>query len=231
MNDLLASERTLDQPSDNGQVGRASEAQPQEATGGQPSDNGKAAQDENIRKLQSTYDKKLAEKERTFQQQQQYAQQQIAAMQQRLAQMEEANAPDDYSRLELKLKRAEETVQQYAAAYQQQIQAQEVERKRNEALHEIADEFELPLEDLKKAVEKAGANDYAKAARVAAKLQLERERRKQDDDDDKRERNRPDVGGGRTSTPSTRWEQQYEDARNKRDSVEMARLLRTRGTT
>lgn len=219
-NDTLASERTLEPASQDGQPARASEAQPQSDTGGQPSDNGKAAQDENIRRLQSTYDKKLAEERRAFQQQQQQANQQIQAMQQRLAQMEEASAPDDYARLELRLKRAEEQAQQYAAAYQQSIAERQAQEEKMSALKEIADEFDVPVSAL------SDASDYKSAVKLALKAQQEAQRRKQEQDDDKRERNMPDVGSGAPRSTLRDLEQQYEDAKANRDSLAMLRLQR-----
>lgn len=222
--DTLASERTLEQPSQSGQAERASEAQPQSGTGGQPSDKGQVAQtDENIRKLQSTYDKKIAEERKAFQQQQQYAQQQIQAMQQRLAQMEEASAPDDYSRLELKLKRAEEQAQQYASAYQQAVAERQAEAEKMSALREIADEFDVPLSAL------SDASDYKSAVKLAIKAQQEAQKRKQQQDDDKSARNMPDVGSGAPRTASTQAEAEWEELVRNRDTAGQMRWLRLHG--
>lgn len=225
MSDTLANERTLEATSRDGQSQRASAEQSQGDTGGQTSDNGKSAQDENIRKLQSTYDKKLADQDRTYkaqmQQQQQQAYQQIQAMQQRLAQMEEAQAPDDYARLELRLKRAEEQAYQYANAYQQAIQAQQAEQERLGALREIADEFGVSVKDLEE------ATDYKSAVKLALKAQQDKDKRKQEQDDDRLNRNRPDVGGGAPTTSLSKWEQEYDAAMQRKDTPAIMRLLRT----
>jgi hypothetical protein len=223
MSDSQVSPSVLEQPSQSGQAERANESQDLGNTGGQPSDKGQVAQvDENIRKLQSTYDRKMAEERKTFQQQQQYAQQQIQAMQQRLAQMEEAAAPDDYSRLELRLKREIEEKQQYAAAYQQTLQERQAETARQEALREIADEFGVPIKDIEE------ATDYKSAVKLAVKAQLERDKRKTEQDDDKSRRNMPDIGSGAPRTASSEWERQYAEARERRDTPAMMRLLQDR---
>src|SRR5687768_5534536 len=127
----------LEPTSNNGQLGQANESKDLGPSGGQTSDNGKAAQDTNIRNLQSTYDKKLAEQQRQLQQSQ-YAFQQI---QQRLQQMEDNAAPDDYARLELRAKRAEEAAQYYAKAHQDAIAAQQADLEKQRVLRELAEEL------------------------------------------------------------------------------------------
>lgn len=225
---MVSNTATLERPSDNGQGERASNERIQGGTDGQHSANGQAAQgnDDNIRNLQSTYDKKLAAKDRELsdlRRQQQQAQQQFAQLQQRLNQMEESAAPDDYARMELRLKRAEEQAAQYAQAYQQSVQAQEAERARQNALREVAEEFGVTPKDLEE------ATDYMSAVKLAVKVSRDKETRKQQDDDDKRERNMPDLGSGAPRTTDSEWDRAYAEARQNRDSVAMARLLRERG--
>jgi hypothetical protein len=221
MSDSLASERTLERPSDNGQVERASEAQPQSDTGGQTSDNGKSAQDENIRKLQSTYDKKLTQLQREMQQRDQY----INSLTQQMRDAQRNAAPDDYSKLEVELqweRQEKQALAQRLAGYEQERQAQ---AEKQNALREIAEEFGVPVKALEE------ADDYKSAVKLALRAQAEAEQRKQRQDDDKRERNMPDLGGGKPRTMDSAWDEAYEAARQRRDSVEMARLLRTRGKT
>lgn len=213
-------------PTSEGQLGRANEPEDLGKSGGQPSDNGKVAQgseQENVRKLQATYDKKLVEQQRAHQAQMNQAYGQINGMRQQLNQMQEAQAPDDFARLELKLQRALEEKQAAENAYYQVTQQQQADQARAIALKEVADEFEVPVKALE------AATDYKSAVKLAIKAQQDAERNQQQHEEDRREANRPDVGGGRTSTPSTRWEQQYETAMKNRDSVEMTRLLRTQG--
>lgn len=219
MSDSLANERTLDQPSDDGQVERASAEQSQSGTDGQPSTDGQAAKErENIRKLQSTYDQKLAMQARQLQQYQQsqtYLQQQLDAMQ-------EAAAPDDYARLELKLQRAEQKAQAYEAQLQAEYQAREAANARMNTLQRLADKYDVDVTALNK------ANDYDEAIELAIELRERKRQKKQDDNEDKRERNRPDVGSGRSITTSSKWEKEYETALRSKDSAAQIRLLRQR---
>jgi hypothetical protein len=222
MSDLV-NQTALNAPSE-GQAQPASGEATQSAAVGQPSE-GQAAKDfENIQTLQRIKDKEIKDLRSSFAQQQQYAQQQIAAMQQRLAQMEDSAAPDDYTRLELKLKRAEETAQQYAQAYQQTLQERQAETARQNALREVADEFEVSVKDLEE------ATDYVSAVKLAVKAQQERSKRKQTEQDDKRERNMPDIGSGAPRTADSEWERKYNEARSRKDTVEQMRLLREKGT-
>lgn len=223
MSDSQVSESVLVPASNNGQPDRANDSTDLGVSEGQPS-SGKVANDQdNIKKLQSVYDKKIAEERKAFQQQQQYAQQQIQAMQQRLAQMEESAAPDDYSRLELKLKRAEEQAQQYANAYQQAVAERQQQTERESALREIADEFDVPMSAL------TDASDYKSAVRLAIKAQQEAQRRKQQQDDDKSARNMPDIGSGAPRTASSQAEAEWQELVRNRDSVGQARWLRLHG--
>jgi hypothetical protein len=218
MSDSQVSENVLERPSQGGQVERANGQQDLGTTDGQPSSG--QADNENIRKLQSTYDKKLSEERKNFQTQQQYANQQIAQMQQRLAQMEDEAAPDDFTRLQKQLQRVEAEKQQYAVAYQQATRAQQIEQEKLEALQELADDFGLSVDDLK------SANDYKQAAKLAAKLQLEREKAKQTDDDDRRTRNRVDLGNGAPRTPTSKEDAEWEELVRTRNTTGQMRWLR-----
>lgn len=221
MSDSLASERTLERPSDNGQVERASEAQPQGSTGGSASSNGQPTQDD-IKNLQ----RKLSEKDIQAKQALQEAQRASALaqqLQQRLAQMEEANAPDDYARMELRVKRAEETAAQYAAALQQTQQEKAAERAKYEALDRIAERYGVSRDDLLK------AEDYESAVELAIETRDKSKQKQQQQNDDKRERNTVDVGGGVPTTAKGKWEDDYAEAQRRGDSLEMVRLKRIRG--
>lgn len=229
MSDSLATSEVLERPSQ-GQVERAN-GQAQSVTDGQTSQDGQSVTDENIRKLQSTYDKKLAEQQRELQatkQAQLQAQQAYQQLQTRLQQMEEAAAPDDYARMELRVKRAEETAQQYAAAYQQAQQEKENNKQFQTAMQEIAGEFDLSPRELEEAVLAAGISGYIPAVKIATQLQKDKERRKQANDNDKRERNAPDLGTGTPRTADSAWDRAYQTARERKDSAEMMRLIRER---
>lgn len=223
MSDELASKTaTLEQPSDKGQAERASEQRPQGHTDGQPSDKGQAAtEQDNIRKLQSAYDKRLADERKQFQTEMQRRDQMVQQLQQRLNQMEENSAPDDFARMELKLKRAEEQAAQYAQAYQQSLQAQQAEQARQAALREVAEEFGVTVKDLE------GATDYLGAVKLAVKAQRDKETRKQEDDEQRARDNAPDVGGGAPRTTMSQWEREWQTAKEAKDSLAMMRLART----
>lgn len=223
MSDELASKTaTLEQPSDKGQAERASEQRPQGHTDGQPSDKGQAAKaDENIKNLQRELSKKDLESKRALAEAQQ-AKSLAQQLQSRLNQMEESAAPDDFARMELRLKRAEEQAAQYAQAYQQAVQSQESERARQTALREVAEEFGVTVKDLEE------ATDYMSAVKLAVKAQQAKETRKQQDDEQRAADNMPDVGSGAPRTTLSEWERDWQKARESRDSQALMRLDRTR---
>jgi hypothetical protein len=192
---------------------------------------GQSAPDENIRKLQSTYDKKLVEQQRSFQQQQQAQSQQMNALQQELRNMKYAAAPDDYTRKEIEVEELRKQLDQYARYTQQLTKAQQDEQERVEAMQEIVDDPDYSLvtaKELDDAVKAAGATNYKGALKIAAKLQREKESRKQETDNDKRERNQVDYGGGAPRTPTTQWDEDYAAARERKDTVAQIRLLNER---
>jgi hypothetical protein len=221
MSDSLASSRTLEATPQDGQSQRASEAQPQGEPSVQPPQDGQVVKVEDFKNLQRKLTEKDLQSKQALTEAQQakaYAQQ----LQQRLQQLEDNAAPDDYSRLELQLRRAKEEAAQYANAYQQTLQERQAETARQEALREIADEFGVPIKDIEE------ATDYKSAVKLAVKAQLERDKRKAEQDDDKSRRNMPDIGSGAPRTASSEWERQYAEARERRDTPAMMRLLQDR---
>lgn len=225
MSDSQVTANVLQQPSQNGQAGGANDSTDLGASGGQPS-NGQAAQEKNhVAEIQRIKDKEIRDLKLGFQQQQQYANQQIQEMRQRLAHMEESAAPDDFARLELRLRRAEEERNQYATAYQQTLQQRQEQEAQASALSKIAERYGVSADDLKA----AKPETYEDAVDAAIELRDRKRQNKQTQDDDKRERNMPDTGGGAPRTASTQWENDYADARERKDSVAMMRLLNERG--
>jgi hypothetical protein len=222
MSDPLVGSSTLEATPQDGQSIRASDGQPQGQPDGQPSQE-QVVKVEDFKNLQRKLSEKDLQSKQALAEAQQartFAQQ----LQQRLQQLEDNAAPDDYTRLELKLKRAEETAQQYAQAYQQTLQERQAETARQNALREVADEFEVSVKDLEE------ATDYVSAVKLAVKAQQERSKRKQTEQDDKRERNMPDIGSGAPRTADSEWERKYNEARSRKDTVEQMRLLREKGT-
>jgi hypothetical protein len=218
MSDTLASGSTLEATSQDGQSQRASDQQPQSEPSGQPSDKGQVAQDDNIRRLQSTYDKKLTQLSRDMQQRDQYIQQ----LTQQMREAQKNAAPDDYSKLEVELQWERQEKAQYAqrlAAYEQEQQAQ---RAKLEALGRIAERYGVTTDDLTK------AEDYESAVELAIEARDKRKAKQQRDQDDKSARNMPDIGSGAPRTAEGEWERQYNDARQRKDTPAMVRLLRDR---
>ena len=222
MSDLLANERTFDATPD-GQSSRTSD-QSQRSDVEQPSQEQVAKKD--FLALQSKLDSQIAASKREAQaarQEAQQAQQWAQQLQQQLNQAEDKMAPDDYTRLELKVQRAEATAAQYYNAWQQQEAARQQEAAKMAILQEIVEDENFTLvkaEDLRE------ANGTVAATKLALKLQREREKNKQQQDDDKAQRNTPDVGGGRPTTSSSKWDAEYDSAMKRKDSVALARLLR-----
>jgi hypothetical protein len=217
MSDSLATRDTLVTPS-NGQAAQASDTQA-ESSAGQQTSNGQSATDENIRKLQSTYDRKLAETNRQLQQANQVAQQ----MQQRLQEMEDRNAPDDFSRLELQKQRAEARAAQLEAVLQQKYQAEAEANARDNILTEIATRYGVS----KSALEKADDRDHA--VELALEARAAKNGKQQQLDDDKRERNMPDLGGGAPRTAGTQAEAEWDELVRTKDSTGQMRWLRLHG--
>jgi hypothetical protein len=222
VDDALASSTTLERPSDNGQVERASEVQPQSGTDGRPSTGQVAQEQDNIRKLQSTYDKKLAEKDRQYQAQMQQQNQIIQQMQRELREQRKSMAPDDYTRLQIDLDEVIKERDAYAAAYQQTMKEREAEQVKINALDRIAERYGVTRDDL------LGAEDYETAIELAIDLRDRRKQKQQAQDDDKRERNMPDIGGGAPRTTQSEWERDYAEARRTKNTPAMMRLLRER---
>lgn len=219
MSDLLATSNTLVAPSD-GQAQQAS-GQAQNGTDSQPSNGQVDTAQDNIRKLQSTYDKQIAALKSQVQQSNQY----ISQVTQQMRQAEKNAAPDDFARMEIDLRHERE---EKAAMAQQlaQIQQERAEANaRTDAFQKIATRFGVAVED----IEKANPGDYETAVEAAIAARDKRKQNKQEQDDDKRERNAPDLGSSAPRTPTTAWERDYEDARRRKDSPAMARLLREKG--
>jgi hypothetical protein len=211
---------TLTPPSDDGQAAQASEQ------ASEKQEDSKAAEADNIRKLQSSYDKQIAQIRKENQQvQQQYNQQAQLnqQLQQRLQEQMYAAAPDDYTRLELQLKDAQATAQQYYNAYNQAIQDKQEEQERINSLSEIAGEFGVTLKDLE------AATDYKSAVKLAVAAQAKQSKAKQDTDNDKSSRNMPDLGGGAPRTASTQAEAEWERLVKSKDSIGQTRWLREHG--
>jgi hypothetical protein len=211
---------TLSAPSDNGEATSASEQASEQQ------DSGKAAEADNIRKLQSVYDKQIAQIRKENQQvQAQYNQQAQLnqQLQQRLQEQMYAAAPDDYTRLELQLKDAQATGQYYYQAYQQSIADKQADQERLASLSEIADDFGVSVKDLD------AATDYKSAVKLAVKAQQKQAQSKEKDDNDKSSRNMPDLGGGAPRTASTQAEAEWERLVKSKDSIGQTRWLREHG--
>lgn len=216
MSDSLATRDILVTPSE-GQAAQAN-GEGLGASGGQTSNNGQPAQDENIRKLQSTYDKKLSEQQRGFQQREQALQQQVNAMQNELRNMRYNSAPDDYARKELELEDLRKERDQWAAYAKQLNETQQEKADRAKAIRDILEDFDLVTEkELDDAIYEANTTSFQAAYKIATKLQREKEQRKQQVADDKAERNRPDWGSGAPHTVASDIQEKYDVARKAYD--------------
>jgi hypothetical protein len=217
MSDSLASSSTLEATPQDGQSQRASE-QPQGETSGQPPQDGQVVKVEDFKNLQRKLTEKDVESKRALTEAQQaraFAQQ----LQQRLQALEDNAAPDDYARLELRAKRAEEAAQYYAKAHQDAIAAQQADLEKQKVLRELAEELEVSVDDLK------DATDWKSAAKLAAQAKLKAERKREQQDEDKRERNLPDLGSGAPRTTQSEWDRQWSEAQAKGDSAAMMSLI------
>jgi hypothetical protein len=219
MSDLLVSQNAPNATPD-GQSQVAS-AQDQEGTSTQ-TPGGQSAQDDNIKNLQRMVSAKDAEAKRALSEAQR-ASALVTQMQQRLAAMEDASAPDDYSRMELRVQRAEETARQYYQAYQQLNESQQTEAQRLQSLTRIATKFGVSINELD------AATDYESAVDLALEAQRKKAQRKQEQDDEKRDRNMPDLGGSAPRTVNSKAEAEWEELVRTRDTTGQARWLRLNG--
>jgi len=218
MSDALTTNADLDRTSAEGQSDQASgEAQAQAEK--QASKKVNLHELPEYREVQSKMDRERAQLQQALQREQQAR----VDMQRRLDAVEEKAAPDDYTRMELRLRRSQEQIAAYEAQLREAYEQQQAVAARENALNEIAQEFNVPRSELD------GAEDYKTATKLAVAYLTNSKAEKAKAQEARREANRPDIGGGKTSTPSTRWEREYEEARQARDSAAMARLLRTQG--
>lgn len=217
MSDTLVAREALDAPSNNGQAQQASGTEQQGTAAGQTSDNGQSAKEqENIKRLQSIYDKRVAEQQAQIQQ----SNQQVQQLMRQLEQMQDQTAPDDFTRLENQLRRAEAKAQQYEAALAQQQQERQAATARETAINTVAAKYGVDPSDLSK------ANDYDELVEQAILAKQRKANKQKQEQDDRAARNAPDVGGGRTNSPSDRWQEEWNKARDSKDSVTQQRLLR-----
>lgn len=170
-----------------------------------------------FREFQSTVDRQRAALEQAAN----LARQEAAETKARLEALENAAyGKDDYGKMQLAATRAAreaEAAKRELAQYQAREQEQTAKAQ---ALSKIADKYGVPLADL------MVARDYEHAMDLAIEARDRLRDEKRQTQDQRREANRPDLGGGAPSTPSTRWDQDYDDAVQKGDSVRMMRLLR-----
>lgn len=166
-----------------------------------------------FRRFKSEYDRKLAETERRYQAMLAQQEQQLRAKQ--FAEM------DDYQRIEWE--RNEALAREQAA--QQRLQEYEVVQRKNQVLQRISRVTGVPVEELQDAQDFEDALELAAMKRQtieerrAEQLRLEGERRAAERAA-KQANNRVDVGRG-TSTPTTDWDKQYEQFRQRKDPWSM----------
>lgn len=158
--------------------------------------------------VQRSWQSKLSERDQT-----------IAQLQQQLNQLEDKIAPNDYARLENRLRRVEQERNVYAQQLQQIQQQQAIEAERQAALTDIAKEFGVSKADLE------SARDYKEAVKLAVKAQARRNAEKQKEQAERTAANRPDVGGGKTLTSDDRYEKALDDAMKRGDAVAYVRLI------
>lgn len=158
--------------------------------------------------VQRSWQTKLSERDQT-----------IAQLQQQLNQLEDKIAPNDYARLENRLKRVEQERNAYVQQLQQMQQQQAIEAERQAALTDIAKEFGVSKADLE------SARDYKEAVKLAVKAQAQRSAEKQKEQAERTAANRPDVGGGKTLTSDDRYEKALDDAMKRGDAVAYVRLI------
>jgi hypothetical protein len=209
-NDSQATEKVANAASSQG--GQTEQETNQSALGNQSneqtSNKGQSAKErDNIRALQSSYDRRIAEMSRTIQ-----------SLQGQLYQMEEKSAPDDYSKLELRLRREQEARMALEQEYTRMQSEQQAEAARMAALNEIMDEFGVPLDAIR------DAEDYKDAVKRAVKYQKEQEKAKAAEKEGRVERNRPDLGASAPEGKLTEWEEKRREAIKNRDSVALMKL-------
>jgi hypothetical protein len=216
MSDSLA-ERTLQQTSDNGNPGGASE-QEQGSTSAQTSNNGQSEKTEkdNVRALQSVYDKKLADIQRQLQVEQNARLQ----AQKRMEELEDASAPDDYSRLANTARRAQERAAQLEAYLVEQQRVQAEANKRNDLISNLAIKYGVDPSTMAK------AEDYDEAVELAIEARNKQRAKQSADRQDKDERNSLDLGGGRAATSYDNLEDELKKAKERRDSPAIIKIQR-----
>ncbi len=184
---------------------------------------------EQFRKWQAEYDRKLAalqkerDNERTYWQRQ--AEQQAQALREK-----ELAGMDDYERAKYErdeaLRIANDNARKYA-----DLQTQ-IARERE--LGQIAQKFNVPREVLEEATSRAEALEMAwdyreERQQEQAKAQEDESEERKQAREQKKQANKVDTGSGIGSTPKSDWERDYEKAKASGSSAELAKFLIPRG--
>lgn len=184
---------------------------------------------EQFRKWQAEYDRKLAALQKERENERAYWQRQAEEAQQRVRERELAEM-DDYQRAQYErdeaLRIANDNARRYA-----ELQTQ-IARERE--LNAIAAKFGVPREALEEATSRAEALemawDYKQQTEQEQRQRQERdseERRQQREE--KRAANKVDTGAGIGSTPKSDFERDYEAALKSGDSKRLAKFLFPQG--
>lgn len=163
-----------------------------------------------FREWKSSQDKRMAEMERRYQQQ-------LAQYQQQLEEVQTADM-DDYQRMEHERKKLAQQ-NQYLMT---QLQEQQAEAAKHQALNEVAQTMGVPMDALME------AQDLNDAWKRAATYQRQQEQRRIAEQQqaaqakaaakaDRQQRNSVDTGSG-TPLPTNDWERQYNQLRQKKDA-------------
>ncbi len=159
-----------------------------------------------FRQVQANYDRRISE-----------AEQRALRLEQQLEQL----TTRDMSEEELSQHRADK-VYRYAQSLEAQLAAERAERARMTDFQRLSDKYQTKLGIPVPFSVMAPATDAAHAAELATDYvaeQLEKQR-KAEQRQERKEANQVDTGGGRASTPSSRDDEEY---RNAKSSVELAR--------
>lgn len=184
---------------------------------------------EQFRKWQAEYDRKLAALQKERENERAYWQRQHEEQQQRLREKELAGM-DDYQRAQYERDEALRIANDNARRYQE-LQTQ-IARERE--LNAIATKFGVPREVLEEATSRAEALEMAWDYREQQQ-QEQRQRQERDSEErrtqreEKRAANKVDTGAGIGSTPKSDFEREYEAALKSGNSAKLARFLLPQG--
>jgi hypothetical protein len=227
----LPTQDTLEKTSPSGQSNQVSEVAAQGSNGQQTSPSGQSAQDENISKLQSKYDSKIAALTKELESSRgllgQY-QQGYTELQRRMDEAEVARAGSDYEKREVEVAQSRRRIAELEGLLAQKAQAEQAQSLRMQNVEKLAKRYGLEgeIDELDRATR--SVTEWEDAIDIAIALRDSKKQAKEEAKEERSSANRLDLGGGRVSTSADRLDDEVRKhtVTGTRDSAALMRAQR-----